>query len=70
MASRFTAVTNKEISQTIKQGVPKIHEEDDEIRFGSRMRETNALKSSICRQENATVNRLLRDEIITVGGRK
>ena len=35
MASRFAAVTNKEISQIIKQAVPEIHEEGDEIRFGS-----------------------------------
>ena len=31
---QFAAVTNKEISQIIKQAVPKIHEEGDEIRFG------------------------------------
>ena len=31
---RFAAVTNKEISQIIKQAVPEIHE-GDEIRFGS-----------------------------------
>ena len=35
MPSRFAAVTNKEISQLIKQAVPEIHEEGDEIRFGS-----------------------------------
>ena len=35
MASRFAAVTNKEISQIIKQAVPEIHEEGDEVRFGS-----------------------------------
>ena len=35
MASRFAAVTNKEISQIVEQAVPKIHEEGDEIRFGS-----------------------------------
>ena len=35
MASRFAAVKNKEISQIIKQAVPKIIEEGDEIRFGS-----------------------------------
>ena len=35
MASRFAAVTNKEISQIIKQAVPEIHEEGDEIRFGN-----------------------------------
>ena len=51
MPSRFSAVTNKEISQLIKQAVPKIHEEGeeeeeeegegegegegDEVRFGS-----------------------------------
>ena len=34
MPSRFTAVTNKEISQPIKQAVPEIHEEGDEVRFG------------------------------------
>ena len=33
MASRFAAVTNKEISQIIKQAVSEIHEEGDEIRF-------------------------------------
>ena len=31
----FAAVTNKEISQIIKQAVFEIHEECDEIRFGS-----------------------------------
>ena len=35
MPSRFAAVTNKEISQLIKQAVPEIHEEGDEVRFGS-----------------------------------
>ena len=35
MPSRFAAVTNKEISQIIKQAVPEIHEEGDEVRFGS-----------------------------------
>ena len=35
MVSRFTAVTNKEISQIIKQAVPDIHEEGGEGRFGS-----------------------------------
>ena len=35
MPSRFAAVTNKEISQLIKQIVPEIHEEGDEVRFGS-----------------------------------
>ena len=35
MPSRFAAVTNKEISQLMKQAVPEIHEEGDEIRFGS-----------------------------------
>ena len=34
MPSRYAAVTNKEISQLIKQAVPKIHEEGDEVRFG------------------------------------
>ena len=33
--SRFVAVLNKEISQVIKQAVPEIHEEGDEVRFGS-----------------------------------
>ena len=33
--SRFAAVTNKEISQLIKQAVPEIHEEGDKVRFGS-----------------------------------
>ena len=35
MPSRFAAVTNEEISQLIKRAVPEIHEEGDEIRFGS-----------------------------------
>ena len=35
MVSQFAAITNKEISQTIKQAVPEIHEEGDEIWFGS-----------------------------------
>ena len=35
MPSRFAAVTNKEISQLIKQDFPEIHEEGDEVRFGS-----------------------------------
>ena len=35
MPSRFAAVTNKEISQLIKQAVPEIHEESDEVWFGS-----------------------------------
>ena len=35
MLSRFAAVTNKEISQIIKQAVPEKHEEDDKVRFGS-----------------------------------
>ena len=34
MVSRFAAVTNKEIPQLIKQAVPEIHKEGDEIRFG------------------------------------
>ena len=35
MAPRFAAVTNKKNSKVIKQAVPEIHEEGDEIRFGS-----------------------------------
>ena len=35
MASPSAAVTNNDISQIIKQAVPEIHEEGDEIRFGS-----------------------------------
>ena len=35
MASRFAAVTNKEISQIIKQVAPEIHKEGEKIRFGS-----------------------------------
>ena len=35
MPSRFAAVTNKEISQLIKQAVSEIHEESDEARGGS-----------------------------------
>ena len=34
-ASRFAAVTNKEISQLIKKAVPEIHEEGDKVRGGS-----------------------------------
>ena len=34
-AFRFAAVTNKEISQLIKQAVPEIQEERDEVRGGS-----------------------------------
>ena len=33
MPSWFAAVTNKEISQLIKQVVPEIHEEGDEVRL-------------------------------------
>ena len=35
MASRFAAITNKEISQIIKGAVPETHEDGEEIRFGS-----------------------------------
>ena len=35
MPSRFAAVTNKEISQIMKQTVPEIQEEGDEALFGS-----------------------------------
>ena len=35
MPSWFAAVTNKQISQLIKQAVPEIHEEGDEVRIGS-----------------------------------
>ena len=35
MPSRFAAVTNKEISQLIKQAAPEIHEEGDKVRFRS-----------------------------------
>ena len=35
MPSQFADVTNKEISQLFKQAIPKIHEEGDEVRFGS-----------------------------------
>ena len=35
MPSQFAAVTNKEMSQLIKQAVPDIHEEGDEVRFWS-----------------------------------
>ena len=34
MVSLFAAATNKEISQKIKEAVPEIHKEGDEIRFG------------------------------------
>ena len=33
MPSRFAAVTNKQISQLIKQAAPEIHEEGDEVWF-------------------------------------
>ena len=35
MPSRFAALTDKEMSQLIKQAVPEIHEEGDEVWFGS-----------------------------------
>ena len=35
MPSQFAAVTNKKISQLIKQAVPEKHEEGDEVRFWS-----------------------------------
>ena len=35
MPSQFAAIANKEFSQLIKQAVPEIHEEGDEVRFGS-----------------------------------
>ena len=35
MPSRFAAVTNKEISNIIKQNVPERHEEGVEVWFGS-----------------------------------
>ena len=35
MPSLFAAVTNKEISQLIKQAVPEIQEEGDEVQGGS-----------------------------------
>ena len=38
MLSRFAAVTNWEISQPIKQAISEIHEEGDEVRFGSSMK--------------------------------
>ena len=38
MPSWFAAVTNKEISQLVKQAFPKIHEKGDEVRFGSLMK--------------------------------
>ena len=34
MPSRFAALTNKEISQVIKQAVPKIHEKCGEVLTG------------------------------------
>ena len=34
-AARFAAVTNKEISQLIKQAAPETHEEGDEVWFWS-----------------------------------
>ena len=35
MPSLVDAETNKEISQLIKQAVPEMHKEGDEVRFGS-----------------------------------
>ena len=35
MPSRFAAITNKEMSQLIKQAVPEIQEQGDEDQFGS-----------------------------------
>jgi len=35
MPLQFAAVTNKEISKLIKQAVPELHEEGDEVRFGN-----------------------------------
>ena len=35
MSPWLAAVTYKETSQLIKQAVPEIHEEGDEVRFGS-----------------------------------
>ena len=35
MPSRFPSVTNKEISQIVKRVVPEIHDEGDDVRFGS-----------------------------------
>ena len=35
LAAPRAAVTNKEISQVIKQTVPEIHKEGDEVWFGS-----------------------------------
>ena len=35
MPSLFAAVTNKEISQLIKQAVSEVHEEGDEVLLGS-----------------------------------
>ena len=34
MPSRFATLTNEEMSQLIKQAVPEIHKEGDEVRFG------------------------------------
>ena len=35
MPSQFAAATNNEVSQLMKQAVPEIHEEGDEVRLGS-----------------------------------
>ena len=35
MPWQFAAVTNQEISQLIKQVVPELYEEGDEVRFGN-----------------------------------
>ena len=35
MPSLIAAVTNKKFSQLIKQAVPEIHEEGDQVRFDS-----------------------------------
>ena len=40
MPSQFAAETNQETSQLINQAIAKIHEEGDEVRFGSFNRES------------------------------
>jgi len=49
MPSWLAAVTNKEISQLIKEAVPEIHEEGDEIRSGSFNRESFVFLTRIYR---------------------
>ena len=49
MASRFAAVTKKEISQIIKQAVLKIHEESDISRFDLNLSMKPVKKFFVCK---------------------